>query len=262
MKKNSFKIIGLIAIIAFLSFACGSDDSDDSGGGGQIESALIGTWDGMTIIGGVPMIPMTIIFSNDKIVFIGTSSFAKTVNDEITHPDNKGCAVEWAAKDGFISYTICGEDGSDYGYICKYIIAGNKLGLFDRYDTLQVVLTRLNVGSFTPHSLPANIDSSLFGQWKDRGASGAILDVTFFNGGIIWSGMVGDMVYAGIAEQLEPGMEWGWETTTSPNVISIKYEYNGMTGTKPLFSYVLSGSQLTLTSLTQPGSPPILMDYW
>ncbi|MCL2156263.1 MAG: hypothetical protein FWH53_11405, partial [Leptospirales bacterium] len=196
MKKNFFKIIGLIAIVAFVNLSCGGGDDNGvtpTGGGltSDIDDALFGTWKDSA--GGNSL---TITFSEDGIIWGGTAG--NSLNAATNAYQGTGYDFVWIADNGTISYKYSDPSGNVntipvYTYIFNSS-GGLELSAVGASGSGSVTMVESDPGTpggdpGTPGgNLTNDIDAALFGTWKDN-IDGTTLTITFSETGIIWGGI-------------------------------------------------------------------------
>jgi len=118
--KNTFKVIGIIAMVALIGFSmvsCSDDSSSGGGGGGgDFDSKIQGTWKGDDANG-------TLTITKDSFEGTPVGSSADSVASDILAKQMSaagamvsGAKISLTVKDGKIVYTINGNATTEYTY--------------------------------------------------------------------------------------------------------------------------------------------------
>ena len=251
MKKNFFKIIGLITIVAFLSLSCGGGGNSNGGdplGGltSDIDDALFGTWkdsaDGTSL---------TITFSETGIIWGGAAG--DSLNTAVNAYQGSGYDLVWIADNGTISYKYSDPSGN-VNTIPVYTYTFNSSGGLELSAVDQSGLgsvTMVEDGSSAGGTLTNDIAAELFGTWKDK-ADETSLTITFSGTGITWGGTVGDSLNTAVNAYQGTGYTFVW--IANNGTISYKYsDSSGNINTIPVYTYTFNSGELELRTAGVPG---------
>jgi hypothetical protein len=212
----------VIVVFAVFLAACPEDpdnNNNNNNGNGtgthDIDSSLYGTWrddNGYWII----------TFSSDGITWGGLGGNAF---------NSLPSSIKWTAKNGAISHIHSGTTTKLFDY---NIDSFGKLILTDPATNFKYTLTKDGSNGGNPGTGNHDIDSSLYGTWRNNNNT---LVITFSSDGITWGGTVGNAF-----SNLPSDTKWTAKNGT------ISHTYSGTT-TKA-YDYTINSSNLILTSIS------------
>jgi hypothetical protein len=139
------------------------------------------------------------------------------------------------------SYNDSGLDAGTYYY---KVTAYKSANMQESIKRMQSYVPATVTGGGGGGTLSPEIDSSLYGTWKD---DMNLLSVTFTGTTVTWGGTLGDAINT--ATNMYQGTAYSLVWVAGGGSISYKFSYQGGTPTTiPVYGYTISGSQLDLTS--------------